>query len=355
MTLFKIIITLITLFLLYYSCGLHISQILKLEKINMSEKIIIGFFTYYFLHFIVCIPFKIKLAPLHYVTIIWSIAALALLVSAAIINIRNRTILNDLLVIKKYALEHKIVFTCLILLVLSQVTISNLSDLSIARWDRGYYVGDISSSVYTDTISQYDTYTGEKLLMLNTEYLLETYQNHEASVCQITGLSAMEQQCTVMTTVVVILFMLIMIQMGNTFWKDAKSTALFCFFVQIIHFLTFNISVESSYLYLRAFEGKGILILLILPCCFLYFIQGALDKDRKREAFLKTMIIAISSFCINMSVIYMIPFLLGPCMVGRCICERSLKPFKHLVIEMLPLVIVMAAYIVTSRFIFIYT
>ena len=59
MTLFKIIITLITLFLLYYSCGLHISQILKFKKINMIEKIIMGFFTYYFLHFIVCIPFKI--------------------------------------------------------------------------------------------------------------------------------------------------------------------------------------------------------------------------------------------------------------------------------------------------------
>ena len=352
MTLFKIFLTIIVLFLLYYSCGLHISRLLKLSSVNMAEKIIIGFFTYYFLYFIVCMPFKIKLAPLHYVTIIWGIAALILIVSAAIIHTRNHVILDDFKAVRQFAFEHRAVFIFLLVLGITQITLSNLSDLSIARWDRGYYVGDISSSVYTDTISQYDTYTGEKLYMLNTEYLLETYQNHEASLCQITGLSAMEQQCTVMTTVVVTLFMLIIFQIGCVFWKAVKSTALFCFLVQMIYFLTYNDAVESSYLFLRAFEGKAILVLIILPCIFLYFIQGVYGNET--AALKKTMIITICSFCINMSVIYMIPFLLGPCMVGKCICEKKLKPFEQLIIEMIPLVIVMAAYIVTSKFIFIY-
>lgn len=353
MTLIKILLTILVLFLLYYSCGLHISRLLKLDSINMAERIIIGFFTYYFLYFVICMPFKIKLAPLHYVTIIWGVTAFVLIVTAAIIHTRNGLIQQDLQSLQQFATGHRAVFFLLIILGISQITLSNLSDLSIARWDRGYYVGDISSSVYTDTISQYDTYTGEKLYMLNTEYLLETYQNHEASICQITGLSAMEQQCSVMTTVVVILFMLTIAQIGNAFWKDAKSMAFFCFLVQMIYFLTFNDAVESSYLFLRAYEGKAILVLIILPCIFLYFIQGVYGNEK--AALKKTMIVTICAFCINMSVIYMIPFLLGPCMAGRCICERKLRPLRQLIIEMIPLIIVMAAYIVTSKFIFIYT
>ena len=112
----------------------------------------------------------------------------------------------------------------LLILIAAQVLLFNLNDETYAIWDQSYYLGDTATSLYTNTLSQYNPYTGKLLDYLNPEYLLETYQNHGAVMCQLLHLHPMVENMTVMASVVIILYQCIMYEIGSLpfSWEPCK-------------------------------------------------------------------------------------------------------------------------------------
>ena len=114
--------------------------------------------------------------------------------------------------------------------------------------------------MYTNTLSQYNPYTGKLLDYLNPEYLLETYQNHGAVMCQLLHLHPMVENMTVMASVVIILYQCIMYEIGRFLFHGnrAKSTLMLAF-LWLLNFFSFNLFTAAEFLIIRPSEGKTIL------------------------------------------------------------------------------------------------
>lgn len=347
--LFASIVVLFYLFL-YYMIGDLFSLAQKNSTRGFPGKILIGFFLYFLCFQIIALPFKFMLSPLSNLSILWMVFLSILFLFWLYFN-RKR--LAALFSSFHPAWNGSVFF--ILLLIGIQLFFIHYNSSTHALWDTSYYVGDVSSSVYTNTISQYDPYTGSILKKLNTEYLLETYQNHSAVMCQVLHLAPLVETRFVMASITVIVYNLLFYQIGALLLPKKKEyICLFLGFLFLLNFFSFNLAAAPEFLFIRPFEGKTILASLILPTVFLYFLK--IQQDTKNRSYwLEFLLCILGSFGLNMSAIYMIPFLAGILFVPLALKKRELSVFLKLIVCMIPCVIFSVAYLLTKHYIFIYT
>lgn len=347
------------------------------QEISCSYRIILGFFLYFLLFQLTALPLKFTLQPLSLLAGLWCCLLAAV---TFLFFFRNRKIFREKRNRRNQILsDNKWVFLFLICLVLVQICLINYNGETYALWDQSYYIGDVSSSVYTDTISQYSPYTGHLLDKLDAEYLLETYQNHSGVICILTGLAPLIETRTVETTLMVIMANLIYYQLGlQLFPGFRKKSALLVFCLFWLNLFSFNLYTSAEFLFFRAFEGKTVLACIIMPAVFLLFLKIARDC-RNNHHWLDLFLIVSASFGLNMSAIYMLPFELSICLIPLGLRKQTadvpwetagsrdnfspvqttgrqrLYIWIRYVICLLPCVLYGAAYLLTRDYLFIYT
>jgi hypothetical protein len=225
----------------------------------------------------------------------------------------------------------------------------NFNDETYALWDQAYYIGDTASSVYTDTISQYNPYTGHQLEVLNQEYLLETYQNHSAVMCQLFGVHPLIEIRTVMTSVVILLYQLIFYEIGMVLFKrDRLKSAVMVCFLFLLNVFSYNLFTAGEFLIIRPFEGKTILAVLIIPCLLWLFLRTASDPFN-RICWYHTFLVILGSFGLNMSSIFMIPFEISAFYIPLAIRKKKLSIFLGYLALLIPCIVFTAAYLITKH------
>ena len=252
-------------FFFYYITGSIVMHFLPVseEDSRISKRLVLGFFAYQFLFTVVALPMKMLLLPLSWLSAVWAVCLAVIFVLFLVFERkaaagRFRRALRGI--------KCPAVFLILIV-VLAQLFLFNLNDETFALWDQSYYIGDTAASLYTNTISQYDPYTGYQLDNLNREYLLETYQNHSAVMCQLLHLHPMIEVRTVMASVVVILYQMIFYEIGMLlFRRDRMKSAFMLGILFFLNLFSFNLYTAGEFLMFRPFEGKTILAVLIIPC-----------------------------------------------------------------------------------------
>ncbi len=340
-------------FIFFYIFGITTGKLFKFDNSSFSEIILSGFFSYYFVFFVICIPFKLlkcSLSSLSYTFIITTF----LIMIMSIIKLRNEMIevLKNFI---KYLKSNIPLLTGCILITLSILIPALINNNVIAKWDQGYYIGDVASSVYNNTISCHNSYTGTLLSILDPEYLFETYQNLCAVTCRLTGLHPLLEACTTMITVIIVLYSMIMFRICNLLMNDNKpKTFVMLFILTIVNWYSYNDSSPVSMLYLRAYEGKGILALIILPTVLLYFIKICKLPDSQDDSYKKTLLTICASFGLNMSSLYMIPFLAIGTYGSLLIVKHDKKTFINIVKLVIPFAIMLVVYLVFRKKLYIY-
>ena len=377
-TIYLLCTGMILLYLIFsYMLGDLFLSFTKSQETSLSYRIILGFFLFFLLFQAAALPLKFTLQPLSLLAKLW---CFLLAVTALLYFLRNRKILKEKWNQRKELLsEYKWIFLFLIFLVMIQICLTNYNGETYALWDQSYYIGDVSSSVYTDTISQYSPYTGHLLDRLDAEYLLETYQNHSAVICTLTGLAPLIETRTVETTLMVIMANLIYYQLGRQLFPlSRKKSALLVFCLFWLNLFSFNLYTSAEFLFFRAFEGKTILACIIMPAVFLLFLKIAREY-RNHHHWMELFLIIWASFGLNMSAIYMLPFELSICLIPLGFCEKdtsvlcesgkgksrfrlmqaSAKPLLYIWIRyavcLFPCILYGAAYLLTKHHLFIYT
>ena len=146
----------------------------RVESKSVSLTLILGFFVYFALFQVVALPFKLLLLPLSYLSGTWGIFVITLSILAIILH---REKIAGLLGNRWNCirLQHRWIFVVLGIGTIAIAAFIACNMFQIAQYDAGYYLGSETSSVYTNTIEQYDAYTGVIRQELNTFYLLNTY------------------------------------------------------------------------------------------------------------------------------------------------------------------------------------
>lgn len=337
-----------------YMLGDLFLHMVSSEEQSVSYRVLLGFFCYYFLFQLMAIPLKLTLQPLSLLTKLWWIFILAVMILFSFL--RRKTFPVQKAYLQELFAKQKRPLLCLVLIILIQLIMVNYNGETYALWDQSYYIGDVSASVYTDSISQYDPYTGALLSKLNAEYLLETYQNHSAVLCQLLRVPPLMETRIAEASIMVILANLIYYQLGlQLFGKNyrKKGVSLVCFLF-LLNLFSFNLYTGAEFLFFRAFEGKTVLACIILPMVFLLFLKIA-GNHQKRSHWWELLLVISASFGLNMSAIYMLPFELSICLIPLGLSKKSFSVWFRYALCMIPCILYGGAYLVTKHYFFFYT
>lgn len=346
--------TILLYLFLYYATGSLVTRKVPARNWSLPLTMILGFFVLHFIFFVITIPLKITLQPLSLLSGIWA-AVLVLITVIFVITERKYWREKTSALRSAWSGKEKYITIALLLLILLQVILVNLNDETYAIWDQSYYLGDSATSLYTNTISQYNPYTGNRLAHLNSEYLLETYQNHTSVMCQLLHIHPMVENLTIMASAVVILYHLIVWEIGKFFFKENRiKNLLFLFFVTLLNYFSYNLYTAAEFLIIRPSEGKTILAVLIIPTLFYLFLKTIEDTSSKTW-WVCSFLVICGSFGLNMSSIFMIPFELSALYLPYALHKKKFSVVVRYVILLLPCILVAAAYLLTKNTLLIYT
>lgn len=336
-----------------YLLGSLVLHFAPKESPSISFRILIGYFCYFLLFQVAALPLKLTLQPLSMLTGIWC-ACLVAIPATSLLVIR-KDLRRQAAYCRSLLQSQKSILAFLLLVILAQVALSQYNGETYALWDQSYYIGDVSTSVYTNTISQYDPYTGKLLKALNSEYLLETYQNHNAVLCQLFGIPALIETRTAESSLTMILASLLYCQFGLHLFPNSKQKgAWLVFFLSLLNLFSFNLCTSAEFLYFRGFEGKTLLAALILPMVFLLFLKIARDPGCRWNWILMFIVIS-ASFGLNMSSIYMLPFALTISLIPLGLYLKKPAIWLRYAICLAPCALYGVSYLLTKHAVSIYT
>ena len=346
--------TILLYFFLYFAVGSLATRLVPDKDYSIPRILILGFFLLHFLFFIITIPLKVTLQPLSLLSHIWA-AVLVLITLLFFISQRKHWKTTADSIRSVFSGRELFITLFFLAIVLVQIVLINGNDETYAIWDQSYYLGDSVTSWYTNTISQYNPYTGRILDVLNSEYLLETYQNHTSVMCQLLNIHPMVENMTIMATVVVILYNLIAFEIGKFLFRgDRTKSTILVFFLTLLKYFSYHLITAAEFLFIRPSEGKTILAVLIIPALLYCFLKVMENSDAKTW-WLYSFFVIIGSFGLNMSSIFMIPFELSAFYIPYALHKKKFSVFVRYLLLLLPCILMAGLYLMTKNELLIYT
>lgn len=260
----------------------------KGRKWSFAVTMAVGFFAYYGLFALVCLPIMLTFRPLSLLTRIWAFVVLAI-VLLSIFLFAARWLEMGMSIIDTIKSHPFITLIVTVVIVLQVVMVVFTYNFTL---DAAYYVANVSTCVETDMINVYDPFTGAWQDHFELRYAFATYHIQDAVVCQLTGIPALIQTKTIMSTIVVILTNILYLGIAKFLSKDNRKmfAPIFAgmFFVNVM-FVT--IYTPANFLFSRTYEGKAIVGNIAVMAIFYMFVRRTgyfLTKKRNIRYGLKT-------------------------------------------------------------------
>lgn len=251
--------------LIFFSLGSLLMHLFRC-KADASLSVAAGYIVYFSLFELVNIPATLMWMPLGTFSRIWA-AVLAVLMVLCIFLLHDRW-KEELLCIPSVCKEHGgmllavgavIALQCLIVVFYADSTV-----------DAAYYIGTVSTSVYTDTMGRYNPYTGNLLKAFQSRYILSAYPMHNAVWSHLTGVHPIIQSKEIMNTINVLAANLTIFQIGKAlFDQNRKKADLMVVFVCLLQLFSYTIYTTGTFFFTRTYEGKALLGSLSIPLVLL--------------------------------------------------------------------------------------
>lgn len=250
-------------FLVFLSIGTLLLKFLKKEKFSISLAVLLGYFGYFSIFEVICLPLVFMQRSLTCLSYIMIVLLGAAVVAACVAGMR--TWIGQAKTIPAILRDHSLMFLVLLAVVAFQCYFVAVYYDGSA--DAAYYVGVASTSAYTDTLGTYNPYTGKILKNFNIRYVFSCYPLHNAFVAKMTGLPAIMQARTVMAVVNAVIANILYYRIGCLLLakKSRKYADLMVVFLFVINLYCNSIYLPASFLFLRLYEGKSVLANIIFP------------------------------------------------------------------------------------------
>lgn len=326
----------------------------KQERVSVGLTLLTGFFLYYTVFQIVTIPMMFLRQPLHRLTALWGVLVL-LIVMAAIkkYGASWRTLLKERLSGNSRTWTEWFWGLSAVGVVLANVLV--VSVIYSSYWDATFYVGNVSYSVYYDTINTIHPLLGEPLEFFDIKHCLATYHMNDAVFCQLFGLHPMIETKTVMVIVVTLLLNLLYCQFAVLFFgENRRARSLFLAFTLLVNLCTYSPYTASSFILLRTYEGKAIAGALAAMMLFYWFI--CLFREEKAFYWQGLFITAWGAVTISTSALFLVLAGTGIFALVQWGRTRRFRSFLYSGACMLPALAMLLCYLLNRLGIFyVYT
>lgn len=343
MQIITIVLGVIANFIIYLSFGSLLLR-KKGEELKLTTTILVGFFAYYSLFFVACVPVMKMFRPLSMLCWIWVPVVVAVVAVSA-------TLCNGMWSEKAKAIagkikEHPVLFVLLIAIVAVQIWIVTTSyNFTL---DASYYVAGVATNVDTNMINVYDPFTGAWQDHFEMRYFFATYPVSDAVWCYITGIPALVWTKSIMAAVVIILTNMIYYMIGSELFEGRSNEKIIMLgFVMLMNLMFVTIYTSSLFLYTRSYEGKAIVGNLSIMAVLYMFILYVKDKKPARF-WLLLFLICFGSTTVSSSANMLIPVEMTALFVPEILIKKKFRdiiPYGLCILPALILALAFVAYV----------
>ena len=292
---------------------------------------VLGLFLYYGFFEILALPMTLLLVPLHVLTVVWGAALAAVGLAAAFLCGRD------------WVKSGKIYWKCLTVpagdlysgrasRVLGQMIYVAAYDLNAA--DAAFYVANISTSLYTDTLGRYNPYTGLLSSVFYVRYVTAAWYLDTAAFAKVFHVHPMVLAKTINPVMWTFLADLVYYQLAMRFsvkketasGRQRKRAGNWPFWHSgcILFFLAGN-QEFSGFIFYRAYEGKAMLEGLVIPFLFLLFVRIYRDPEDKM-AWWGLFFVFLGAVCLTTSSMTVVPAAVFAGILPTALKQKKIRP-----------------------------
>ena len=333
----KALAVLVWNFIMYMAFGSFFG-IRKGRNWSAAITVTTGFFAYYALFAVFCLPIMFTYRPLSLLSRVWMIPC-ALVLIAAILLYRREWMrkFKDILTDRNTGMFWLgVAAVTLVLIVLAVITYN-------FTLDAAYYVANITTNVDTDMINVYDPFTGNWQDHFELRYVFATYYTADAVICQITGLPALIQTRTVMSATVIIIVNMLYGFISRYFYEDHRRAFLMYIVMTAVNCLFISLYTTSNFLMTRTYEGKTIVGNISVVMIFVLYMM-IIKEGEDSGAFLKLFIVCLGTATVSSTANMVIPAEVAILFLPYVLRGKLAHAYK-LVLCILPELVMMVAYV----------
>lgn len=276
---FVITIALILLFMVMipFILGNLLTRYLNDGKHSVSISLLAGFLMMISVFEVLCVPMTFAKAPFTVLSITWLTVILILCFISIIVNnkILFDTIKNLINRITRLPMVAYITIGLIAIQVYVLLFYMHIDD------DDALYVGIATTARYTNTILEFDPYTGEQLLQSLNRYALSLLPVFYAAVSFFVNIHAAIFMHSVIPAFLIPLAYIVYYNIAALFFAKNK-TAIWTFlmFVCIANIFGYvSVYTASTFFLFRIWQGKAVLASILLPLAFLFFMRAIRYKS----------------------------------------------------------------------------
>ena len=332
-------------FIIYFLFGSFItSRIKNNEGLSLALTVIVGFFLYYSIFTLFCVPIMYRWRPLSMLSKIWIVAVAVIAFLSIILNHKSWKKIT-------FEFDNKLFVGAFLIVTLIEAAI--IIYAYHFTLDAAYYVANVGTSVETNMMNVYDPYTGDWQDHFQLRYFFATYPLQDSVVCFLTGIHPLLQTKIVMAAVVVFLSNILYVMIGRElFGKKDEKCFLFLIFAIVANFFFITIYTSSNFMITRTYEGKNILANVIIPMIFYMYIRYI--NGKKEWHFLIMFIVCFGATVVSNSSNMIVPAALGICMLPLAIKEKKASVIIKTAICMIPCLLMLFAYVAYVKGMFVF-
>jgi len=308
---------------------LVINQLFKAEKTDLLLAVVCGAICMLAIFYILVIPVLFLKIPLHTLVICWSCLILYLCGLSLLMNWkRHKEIFSyNLRQIKTLPW----VAILIIILIMAQAFIIAWYQHEDA--DDAFYVASATTAVSTDSIFQYDPYTGLSLDVYPARYVLSPFPIFIALLSKLVLIHPAIVAHTVLPAVLIPLSYVILAVLGKMLFPDRPSAVLlFLLFLCILNvFGNVSVYTNSTFLLFRIWQGKAVLANVVLPAT-LYFSFSAMSEKKKSGEWIILFACALSACLVSSMGILLAPIMIGCLGFAVAVRNRKISTFAYSII-----------------------
>lgn len=287
--------------LLFLAFGSFVTRWTGAETFSVTLTVLVGYFLYFGIFQILAVPMALLGQPLSVLSAIWCVCLGAVILSSAVCN---RKLWRTAFIRIAGGLRHHFYLWVPVAVVLLQIFISLIWQTDF--WDNAYYIGDVSMSVYTNTIGAYDPLAGHLRETYDIRHFFAMYHMQDAVICQVFGIHPLIETKTVMGAVVAILSNMVCYKLARLLLHGYKAAAIMVSLAFLINLFSYSAYSTSGFLLLRSYEGKTILGNIIIPG-MIYFMARIYLDHKSRLNWMYLFILGYASIALSSSAMMLIP------------------------------------------------
>lgn len=317
--------------MIFMAAGTLLTKALKI-KTDISLTFVLGYLVYFSVFELFFVPMTLLWVSLTRACIVWAMVIGITCVCAGILWIRGRSLRK-----KKQMSEiirtHSIFLAGVAVVILLQCLIVVFyEDTTI---DAAYYVGTVTTSVYTDTLGRYNPYNGALLKSFQARYIFSAYPMNNAVWSKFLGIHPIVQSKIVMSCINVIAANLIVYQIGKRLFDgNRKKADLMLIFTCVLQLFCGSIYSAGTFFFTRSYEGKAILANVAIPAvlmCAIWFLQ----ETKEKTVWIVVFITAVSALTFSGSAI-IFPIVIAAGMGPAVLMKKKFSGLFYCVVCMLP-------------------